>query len=163
KSVTCVEGGGLPISGPLGGGAHRCARRWGPRFAACTGFLGPATSAGGQGRARSHLPPTPPPPPRPLLRGARGVTPPPRRRDTDPATCRRQGGWTQLVVVAGALGFYEVVHLLTGTQRAAALQHARAVLGFERLFRIDWEQSVQSFSLHSDTLRSAANGVYTWM
>jgi hypothetical protein len=85
------------------------------------------------------------------------------RVDTDPATCQQQRGWTQLVVVAGALGFYEVVHLLTGSQRGAALDHARAVLGFERLFRIDWEHSIQSFSLHSGILRSAANGVYTWM
>jgi hypothetical protein len=85
------------------------------------------------------------------------------RVDTDPATCERQRGWTQLLVVAGALGFYEVVHLLTGSQRGAALQHARALLGFERLFGIDWEHSIQSFSLHSDILRSAANGVYTWM
>ena len=85
------------------------------------------------------------------------------RVDTDPATCQRQRGWTQLVVVAGALGFYEVVHLLSGSQRGAALQHAGAVLGFERLLRIDWEHSVQTFSLHSHILRSTANGVYTWM
>jgi hypothetical protein len=85
------------------------------------------------------------------------------RVDTDPAAYKRQRGWSQLVVVAGALGFYEVVHLLTGSQRGAALQHARGVLGFEHFFHVDWEYGVQGFSLHSDILRSAANGVYTWL
>jgi hypothetical protein len=85
------------------------------------------------------------------------------RVDTDPATGKQQRGWSQLLVAAGALGCYEVAHLLTGSHREAALQHARAVLALERWLHIDWEHGVQSFSLHSDILRSAGNGVYTWM
>jgi hypothetical protein len=83
--------------------------------------------------------------------------------DTDPTVGNRQRGWSQLLVVAGALGCYEVAHLLTGSQRAAALLHARDVLGFERLLHLDWEQAAQRMSVHSDLLRSAANGVYTWL
>ncbi len=85
------------------------------------------------------------------------------RVDTDPAPGRRQRGWSQLLVVAGALACYEVAHLLTGSHRAAALLHARDVLGFERFLHLDWEQGAQRVSLHSDVLRSAANGVYTWL
>jgi hypothetical protein len=85
------------------------------------------------------------------------------RIDTDPATSTQQRGWSQLVVVAGALACYEVVNVLTGSHREAALQHAQAVLGFERLLHLDWEHSVQSFTLHSGVLRSAGNGVYTWL
>jgi hypothetical protein len=83
--------------------------------------------------------------------------------DTYPETCQRQRGRSQLLVVAGALACYEVAHLLSGSQRGVAIQHARAVLRFEHLLYIDWEQSAQSFSLHNDVLRSVANGVYTWM
>jgi hypothetical protein len=85
------------------------------------------------------------------------------RVDTDPATWKRQRGWSQLLVAATALACYEVAHLLTGSHRHAALQHARAVLGFEGVLHIDWEQAVQRFSLHNDILRSVGNGVYTWM
>jgi hypothetical protein len=69
----------------------------------------------------------------------------------------------QLLVVGAALACYEIAHLLTGSQRAAALLHARDVLAFERLLHLDWEHAAQSVSVHSDLLRSAANGVYTWL
>jgi hypothetical protein len=83
--------------------------------------------------------------------------------DTDPETCEQQRGWSQLPVIAGALICYEIAHLLAGSQRHAALQHARSVLGLEHLLQIDWEQSAQRFALHSGDLRAAADGVYTWM
>ncbi len=85
------------------------------------------------------------------------------RVETDPETWRRQRGWSQLLVIAGALACYEVAHVLTGSHRHAAIEHAQAVLGFEHLLQIDWEQRAQHFALQSEVLRSAANGVYTWM
>jgi hypothetical protein len=85
------------------------------------------------------------------------------RVDTDPVPGKRQRGWSQLLVAAGALALYEVAHLVTGSHRLAALQHAQALFGFEHLLRLDWERRAQKFGLQSDVLRSAGNGVYTWM
>jgi membrane-associated phospholipid phosphatase len=83
--------------------------------------------------------------------------------ETHPTAGKRQPGWSQLLVVAGAFGFYELAHLLTDQRRRAALWHAREVLSLERLLGIDWEHSAQSVSLHSAILLTAANGIYTWM
>ncbi len=75
----------------------------------------------------------------------------------------QQPGWTQLVVVAGALALYEAVRLIADTHRQTAIAHARDLLNFEQLLGVDWEHAAQNFSLHVDLLRMAANGVYTWM
>jgi PAP2 superfamily len=85
------------------------------------------------------------------------------RVDTGPGARGGQPGWSQLPVAVGALAFYEMAHLLTDSQRTRAVQHARELLGFERLLGIDWEHAAQNFSLHSEILRAGANGVYTWL
>jgi hypothetical protein len=85
------------------------------------------------------------------------------RVDIRSGASQRQSAWPQLLLAAGAVALYEVAHLLTGDQRAAALVHARQVLSFERFFGIDWEHAVQGFTLHNEVLRTWGNGLYTWM
>jgi hypothetical protein len=85
------------------------------------------------------------------------------RVDTGAGGSRRQSAWSQLLLAVGAIALYEVAHLLTGDQRGAALEHARDVLSFERLFGIDWEHGAQTFTLHNEAVRAWGNGLYTWM
>jgi PAP2 superfamily len=75
---------------------------------------------------------------------------------------RRLAGPGQLLFVAAALALYELAHLVSSDQRAAALRHARDLLHFERDLGINWEHAVQHLALSSDVVRLLANAVYTW-
>jgi len=71
--------------------------------------------------------------------------------------------WGQLVVIVGAVGVYEIAHVLSGQDAAAALTHGGQVLRFEHLIGLHWEQSVQDLVLRHEWWQDLWNGVYTWM
>lgn len=75
---------------------------------------------------------------------------------------RKLAGPGQLLFVAAAVALYELAHLVSADQKAAALRHARDLLRFERDLGINWEHAVQHFALGSDVIRGLANAVYTW-
>ena len=68
----------------------------------------------------------------------------------------------QVALVLGALFAYMAVRFITKGQRRLALENARDLLNFEKLFGIDWERGAQAAVIRRPPWRWFFDTVYVW-